>query len=354
MPPPHDERGALPGIQYLRGFAAILVVAFHAAANAEPSNATGLLAYGYLGVDLFFVISGFIITYVTLDPQTTMPRSSVAAFAKRRLLRIVPFMWVCIAGYAALRFFGRSSDLSFLPYLRAFVLWPVGELRPSVIWTLRHEALFYGVYALTFLWRPGLRWLFVIWALSPILLDAVRPIGRVEPEQDLIEFLINPVNIQFGFGVMLGLVYGRARRPPGHIAARLGGRAGFAILAGLAFCFMIAGQALSLEIMTVRTAVIAGCLASILLAIGIIMPSHGNAERDWIVGGGRLVGDASYAIYLTHLPVLLALLPLMRRVVPQMSTGPTVMIVLLAATSVGVLAHLWVEKPLLHRLKPRG
>lgn len=351
------EAATLPGVQYLRGFAALLVVAFHASANiADPAilgmRGPALFDYGYLGVDLFFVISGFIITYTTLDPATGRTLVSVRDFAARRFLRIVPFMWLCIVGYALLRLAGRGADIPTLSYLRALLLWPVGELKPDVIWTLRHEALFYAVFALTFLMRPGLRPVFAVWALSPLLLDAIRPIGTLEKAHDLLEFIANPVNIQFGLGVAVGLLFGRhGTSLPQAVAPLLRGARGLAVLALLSLALMAIGYGLDLHIMTIRTALLAGILASIMLVVGIVVPSRHPDGRGAIVGSGKLIGDASYAIYLTHIPVMLVLLSLLRRFVPQMSWGLAMTVLIAAALAVGIAAHLLVERPLVRHLK---
>lgn len=350
----------LPGVQYLRGFAALLVVAFHASANiADPAilgrSGPALFDYGYLGVDLFFVISGFIITYTTLDRSTGRAFMTVRDFATRRFMRIVPFMWVCIVAYALLRLAGRGADIPTMSYLRAMLLWPVGELKPDVIWTLRHEALFYAVFALTFLTRPGLRPVFALWALSSLLLDAIRPIGTLEKAHDLLEFIANPVNLQFGFGVAIGLLATRPAASWSRAAAPfLRGAWGLAVLAALSLGLMATGYALDLHIMTIRTALIAGILASIMLALGIAVPSRHPDGRGAVISAGRLAGDASYAIYLTHIPVMLVLLSLLRRFAPQASWGVAMVGVVLGALSVGVAVHLLVEGPLVRRMKRIG
>ena len=156
--------GRLIGIQYLRGIAAILVVLSHAEgmANQDKYFGTkawnGILHQGSLGVSLFFVISGFIIAYVALAENTLAPRLNIVRFLKKRAVRILPFMWICIIGYAILRYLGRGSFYPTL-YIRAMVLWPIGEISPNVIWTLRHEMLFYFVFSVSMLvtWRT-LKW----------------------------------------------------------------------------------------------------------------------------------------------------------------------------------------------------
>lgn len=353
-----DERvntDVLVGVQYLRGFAALLVVAYHATANlADPAilNLPGpaLWNYGYLGVDLFFVISGFIITHTALAPATGQPTMSIRQFAHRRFLRIVPFMWLCILGYAALRWGWRGSETALLPYLRALVLWPVGELKPDVIWTLRHEALFYLVFACAFLLRPNLRILLPLWALSPLALDAFRPIGSIEKQHDLIEFIANPVNVQFGMGAALGFLLRWPSRPAFAAPAALNGWRGYLLLAVLVACLLLTGYSLDLKIMTLRTTIIAGLLASAMLAVSAMIPSQAQ-RTDWLASLGRLLGDASYAIYLTHLPAMLLLFQLLRRLAPSISWPAAMTASVFVGALAGVIIHLLVEKPLLRALR---
>lgn len=59
-------------------------------------------------------------------------------------------MWLAIGSYAALRFLGRGS-FDLIPYINASLLLPFGNFEPNNIWTLRHEAMFYLVFGLSFL-----------------------------------------------------------------------------------------------------------------------------------------------------------------------------------------------------------
>lgn len=356
---PQGASRELMGVQYLRGLAALLVVAFHAAqligGGARPDGSGPLLLnWGYLGVDLFFVISGFIITYTTLDPATGAAAMPWHSFARRRFLRIVPFMWFCVLSYLALRLLGRGLDAPFASYLRALVLWPVGELKPDVIWTLRHEALFYAVFALTFLGRSGLRPLFIAWALSPLLLQFVRPITPVETEQDLLEFVFNPVNLQFGMGVLAGLCLIRVRRRQAVAGLEiLGGWRGFAAIGAASLLLLATGQVFSLAIMTLRGTLAAGAVASIMLALAIIVPSPSDGGIGLVARFGRLIGDASYAIYLTHVPVVIAVVGGFARLAPNSGWALALAGAVSGSIIVGVVVHGLVERPLLKALRAR-
>jgi exopolysaccharide production protein ExoZ len=204
--------GRLVGIQYLRGIAAILVVLSHAEGigNLEKYYGTlawhGILTKGLFGVDLFFVISGFIIAYVALTKDSLVPRLNIASFLKKRTVRILPFMWLCITGYAILRYIGRGSFTP-LPYIRAMVLWPIGDIAPNVIWTLRHEMLFYVVFAVSLLvpLRP-LKWILPIYFLSPLVYWGIYA-NTVDVTNVWGDFFFSRSHLLFGCGYVLAICY---------------------------------------------------------------------------------------------------------------------------------------------------
>src|SRR5215467_252489 len=144
------------GIQVLRALAAVLVTICHAQAeiakigglaSAWPPAALANLA-GF-GVDLFFVISGFIMVYST--DQLFGTAHGPMEFLKRRLLRIVPLYWIVTSLYLALTLlipeFAKGYPAGFLiaSYLFIPAARPDGVIEPLVGqgWTLNYEMLFY-------------------------------------------------------------------------------------------------------------------------------------------------------------------------------------------------------------------
>lgn len=94
----------LNNIQVLRGFAALIVVVFHivGASNSYkmPAEIFGLTgALGRSGVDIFFVISGFIMVYTQYNKKT-----KPLSFIKDRIIRVVPIYWVFSFLFLALYF----------------------------------------------------------------------------------------------------------------------------------------------------------------------------------------------------------------------------------------------------------
>jgi len=296
----------LVGIQYVRGIAALMVVARHVTLTmAEPYYfgrpvLGGVLATGQVGVDVFFCLSGFIIVYIALDAQGT-PTMSPWVFLKRRFARIVPFMWLVIVAYAALRLAGRGT-FPIWNYVRAATLFPLGDVDPSVIWTLRYEALFYGVFALTVLMRRP--WWILAWVLSPIMLALIEnvfsPVGGAVA--DLAGFLFSPINLLFALGAGLGLFYLRRRAswPKSSWATPC-------LIVGMTGVFLIA-RWIGYERGLIWQVLMIGLVSCACLAIACSV----NASHGLIANVGRRLGDASYCIYLSHVAFVSAILGIVK------------------------------------------
>ncbi len=224
----------LHSIQILRGIAAFLVVMYHIiateklaiAANGftESTWVSGIWTNGYAGVDLFFVISGFIMVYVTGAAQAG--RKTALAFFYARATRIYPIWWVFAAlmtiymvvahglldlegeGWSAI---GRTQDT--LPYLiKSFLLIPQAE-HPilGVGWTLVHEMHFYVVFtAMMLAPRRIWPWLLAGWAAIVIagsLAGLSAPVAN-----DLPALVTYPMTLEFILGAATGLLVTSGRR----------------------------------------------------------------------------------------------------------------------------------------------
>ncbi len=137
----------------LRALAAVAVVWHHSPA-ARGELPWAALQRGYLGVDLFFVLSGFLITTLLLRERARHGRIDVVRFLLRRLLRLAPLYYAVLAGAALV--FGLDPSLRFaapffrdLPWHATFTSNWVHTSPPFVItWSLAAEEQFYIVWAL--------------------------------------------------------------------------------------------------------------------------------------------------------------------------------------------------------------
>lgn len=206
----------LTAIQFLRGVAAIIVVLRHC---IENTNYHGYLAlerlrdFGAFGVDLFFVISGFIMLHTSWDKFDKTNASII--FIVRRCIRILPLYWAItlsiILGLLLVpEFFGELKfDLTHA--LKSMLLVPsynqAGQIFPLLIpgWTLIFEAYFYVIFSI-FLFFP--RNLFIIGV--GILFFASALLGnffldvRGDP---VLQTYTNPILIEFFFGCLIAHFY---------------------------------------------------------------------------------------------------------------------------------------------------
>ena len=218
-------------IQCLRGIAATMVVLLHFKdylASAAPSIRE-FMEHGYLGVDVFFVISGFIIHFSTQNLSTRQPRS----FLLRRLCRVVLPAWLVLI----LMTFAKP------PYLRdllsSIFFIPLANVDPPfygysvliVAWTLSYELVFYAMFAAVMMFDLGRRWrgLMTTLALFSLVflmqtvhggcctLDAgAAPLAKGEAfPATLLSLLGNPMLLEFSLGIGLSSAYlnGWFRRP---------------------------------------------------------------------------------------------------------------------------------------------
>jgi exopolysaccharide production protein ExoZ len=136
----------IDGLQVLRAVAVLLVTMLHTRQELLPEAPSGLPDFGSYGVDIFFVISGFIMSSITLHSEQAAGPAAAWAFLKRRLIRIFPIYWVFAILVAARQLLSqRYFDLSYLPsvFLLPVSHWPYLKGLVSFSWTMMFEMYFY-------------------------------------------------------------------------------------------------------------------------------------------------------------------------------------------------------------------
>src|SRR3954447_23554640 len=244
-------------IQILRFFAALAVVAFHALGLAPkgfevPESMLSLaLSYGGRGVDLFFVISGFIIFYTTQNPALTP-----AAFLRRRIERIVPLYFFVILTFTLLALTlpaifatpGWYTPRHILKSL-AFISFTDGE--PPVIavgWSLEYEMYFYLAAALLMALTRE------VWRNIVTMFSALAIIGQLPGVGAALgnyAFFTDPMILEFVLGVIAGHLFVHRRIGWPMLAATAGAFAAVligdpfnrAIVAGIPACGLVAAAA---------------------------------------------------------------------------------------------------------------
>jgi exopolysaccharide production protein ExoZ len=332
-------------LQVLRLVAAMMVLIGHVQLRATEVAGLDLQAFRAIGspnfyaagVDIFFVISGFIM--YTISWRDFGAPGSATRFVARRLARIVPPYWFFTAAMllvvallpGQLRHPQTSLDnvvksFLFLPSLNAYgAPYPVLQLG----WTVNFEMFFYAIFALGLLMprRAGLTFVFG-------LIGLLGCAGMLmKPESLPISFWSLPVVFEFLFGIVLGMVHVRGARVNSVLAWVIGGLS-FALLA---WSSTHGGSTPFAPERVIWMGIPAGtiCVAVVLCADG---GAPGRVLRALAVGG-----DASYVLYLSH-PFVLALMGVAWRwtgiVEPWVYVGVT------TAASVGaaVACHVLVER----------
>lgn len=333
------------GVQILRFIAAMLVVVMHTT-QAISIHITGqgpghYWHAGSAGVDIFFVISGFVMAMSTRNtPFDSAGRLAAAwVFMKRRLLRIAPLYWFYTLLKAALllalpTLASRSSvepghlaaSLLFIPATS-----PWGFIQPTlpVGWTLNFEMLFYAVFALAMaLGAPRIRFCLLVFL-------AIFLAGSYLPGSVPLAFYANSIVFEFILGVCIAylLLHGRT------VAPALGP---FAMVAGAVLMFGVGGQDSTDRLLTWGG-------GAALVVLGAVWLEPWTA-RSRMASPLSFLGDASYSIYLSHTFVVPAGVLALKWLGVQNGLVIVLAVGLLVALT-GCLSYRWLERPMTDFLK---
>ncbi len=302
------------------------------------------LSAGIMGVDLFFLISGFVMVHVAerMDPG----RSQALRFMYNRGARIYPVYWVAtltmiVFYWGKFVLFGEATQTGGL--FRSLALLP--QPRHPIVdvgWTLVYEMYFYVAFFLILLAAPRRKLvLLVLWGL----IIAVSNLAGWVAANAWTKVAFNPLTFEFLAGAGVAVLL---RKLPDGFVAR---SALPALLIGLA-AFAVLLVPFDREALTqtrdhgARALTYAGPFALILYgAAGLERAKNITAPR-WLIASG----DASYSIYLFHIPVLLATGKSLSIVLGDRGLIDNVAIIATgasAALAVGFAVHRFIEKPML-------
>jgi peptidoglycan/LPS O-acetylase OafA/YrhL len=350
----------LINIQFLRFAAALLVVLYHASAHVRATGVEeGILfsaanAVGFAGVDVFFVISGFIMFHTTTSEQGA---GSAIQFMKRRLARIYSGYWPFFLIAMAVFWWARPQHWSNANLVKSFVLWPqpLPQILIDVSWTLTYEMYFYLLFSVMVL--MGMRWrtallvglliltlgfnIYRHWVLQGFSTENLYLLGFYD------QFLTSPFLIEFFAGALLAYGMKKDNVRFGWLILGLG-VTGFAF-AGWANIFVFDGG-IEQGFHVVPRVLLFGA-PSLLLVAGLVIlerTGHTAPEKFSLSAGG-----ASYALYLCHTLFFVATMKLgIYAAMSEFSAWQVQAVYLLYVIGIVIFSmshYRWVEKPL-HRL----
>jgi peptidoglycan/LPS O-acetylase OafA/YrhL len=199
-------------LEAARGVAAVTVVFYHVARHVEKMSGIAvwsvLFQFGHSGVDLFFVISGFIILHVHSGDVGQPHR--LTHYINRRLTRIYPTYWVALAITIAMGALGGHGWPDGWKLFNSALLLPSNE-EPllGVAWTLVHEMVFYTVFTVLILNRLVGQLIFAMW----LIFISLTNLGFLA-DWRIPSSLFSTYNIEFFMGMAVASAIQRGQHPP--------------------------------------------------------------------------------------------------------------------------------------------
>jgi len=331
---PHPRKQMLVYIQILRFLAALAVIAFHVL-GAPPkgfevpdSALTFALSYGGRGVDLFFVISGFVIFYATHRAKLTP-----AEFLRRRVERIVPLYFFVIFVVTMLAItlpatFGTPDWYTPRHILKslAFIAFTDGDMPVVYVgWSLEYEMYFYLATALLMALTRD------VWRNIVVMFSAIALLGQIPGVAATLgncAFFADPMILEFVLGVIVGSVF-------------VNGRIGWPmpVAAACAIGAVLVTDPLS-------RVIVSGIPAACLVAVAA-WASRKRSDPSWPERALARLGDASYSIYLAQVETVSLASTAVASLFPAIPPLLLLVVTSCIVVALGLALNILVERPLL-------
>lgn len=327
--------------QALRAVAALLVTFVHLEIFASMIGIDqSTLSFGHFGVDLFFVLSGFVIVHSTAKSEPT-----AREFMVSRIIRVVPIYWLfTLCVFAIALSFPQAlnattadwsnllKSLLFIPYVKEN-----GLIQPILFvgWTLNYEMYFYTLFAIFLLiMRRRLRPTVI--CTTVFICGFSLAVNLVPPDSVILRFFGYPIVLEFAMGMWIALWAQTWSQTTSKFACPV---------------LILASAWLLLHSQFVPDAprwIVAGIPSAAILWAALILERSGHALTNKTV---QLLGAASYALYLSHPFVLQAIGKAIEPFGHPIAGWIFGALALIFAHIVGVFLHLKVEKPLVRFFK---
>ena len=330
-----SRSSTIQGIQFLRGIAAMLVVIHHALEMSNGSigrfSPEWFTKFGAVGVDIFFVISGFIIFQSTFWMRERRLKPWVFLF--QRVIRIYPFYWLCLFSMCCLFFLGfmKSHDLNLSKFLIGLSLFPVSEPLINVSWTLSYEMYFYFIFSFSLLVSE----IFFSFLFCVGIVVALHLLGHVAA----IDFLANPVAFEFIVGMVAVYLYRSGYKASLYWASLA------VLIIGIGAWLIESPSTAGLE--GISRVLVWGIPAFFIVSYAARFQASNRYTHFLCV-----LGDASYSIYLTHVFVMIGYGWLIKNtMIGNMQQVPIVIFIVFLSAAIGLMSHFLIEYPLNYWIK---
>ncbi len=343
--------GPVRSVQIMRGIAAVSVVAFHSHVILAKPEYGGLKVFGqiadkgWMGVNFFFVLSGFII-FLAHEKDIGKP-SSLPLYYSRRFTRLYPVYWILLTAFIAAAAIGIGHpDFKWdaAHFITAYTLIPIVDhptLPLKVAWTLLFEIKFYLIFSLLLISkRIGIAAL-TLWAAAIIgrNLSSLPPPdwGNLAPDWGLLHIW----NINFLFGMLSCVAVQKLRVSSGP----------WILVSGIALLIYLASYATDMETSVVNSKLMAALgLAFALIIVGGVLSEAWSALKStkW----AEILGDASFSIYLVHSAAISQVASFNFKIAFGMLPPQMVYCVaFFTSVAAGIIVHFIIELPLLRYVR---
>lgn len=336
-------------IQVWRGIAALLVVFYHAAGTVAAGNwtltITPLLArWGNAGVDIFFVISGFLMIATT--SQKTPGLETARNFMRARIQRIVPLYWILTTLFVLLlllapALFKSAARFELFHTVSSYLFIPFNNANGSpypvlyVGWTLTYEFFFYIVFAVLLCFTRK-----YIFPIVSFLFLTLSLLGLWKNDNLVFQTLTSPLMLEFVFGCTIGILY-------------LNG-----VTLSHSTCLMLIAVSVVLLCVLAQYGsllhrfIYYGLPSALLIAGSVFMERCNKWPRIPLL---QMIGNSSYSLYLTHVFTLPAILKFLGLVDGKHDIdGDVVAIIAIIGTVVaGYMTYKLLEQPIERYLRDK-
>ena len=340
----------MDGLQALRAVAVILVAWFHASEFCGSVIGRTLPSLGAYGIDIFFVISGFIMATILLRAAQAPNPPAPWLFIKRRILRIFPVYWI-FATLSALILLHRHQlfQSNYIPslFLLPWIQYPYYPLLVGFSWTLVFEMIFYCLIFIVLLIKPRMAVQITIAIL--LVLAAIGSVTDIR--HPVLIAILNPLLLEFVFGCCIAMLYYRfgPRRRFGLILLTIATIISF-FLNKLPFPTADGMQMVIADVHVFARVATWGIAAAAVVA-GMVFwsPVMKNAPARLLI----VLGNSSYSAYLASAVVVEKLTQLFLKLdrQPQSISLPVQVLLqivfVIAILGCGWLSYQFVEWPLL-------
>jgi peptidoglycan/LPS O-acetylase OafA/YrhL len=222
-------------------------------------------------------------------------------------------------------------------------LFPIGGVQPNVIWTLRHEFLFYGVFCLFAIYFKHQWKALILWFLSPFIWFSLGINSYLEPSafRELCDFLFSKVNLLFGIGLLIAVLGMK-----GYLNFKVATKHTFLLsLLSVVPLFVISRYIGVGEELEYKQIIISGVISALVVIVGIsLQASKPLTLFDRL---GLKLGDASYSIYLIHTGVISVMFIIWPKL--HLPVNPILVLAVgcVLCCLIGIAVHLYIEKPVI-------